>query len=48
MEDLGGGSDSPGGGGERRTQEMFIKMGSQIRLNCQLRKATERPTFIFW
>ena len=26
----------------------FIKAGSELKLNCYLRKATERPSYIFW
>ena len=32
----------------RGPKEMFIKKGSQLKLMCDLRKATERPNFIFW
>ena len=52
-------ASDPGGGrreneeeeevkGERRVQEVFIKLGSQLRLICNLRRATSRPTFLFW
>ena len=37
-----------GGRGGRRVQEVFIKLGSQLRLICNLRRATSRPTFLFW
>ena len=29
-------------------KEMFIKSGSQLKLKCELKKATEKPKFIFW
>ena len=32
----------------RRVQEVFIKLGSQLRLICNLRRATSKPTFLFW
>ena len=28
--------------------EKFIKVGSELKLNCYLRKATEAPAYIFW
>ena len=28
--------------------EKFIKAGSELKLNCYLRKATETPAYIFW
>ena len=28
--------------------EKFIKAGSELKLNCYLRKATEPPAYIFW
>ena len=28
--------------------EKFIKAGSELKLNCYLRKATEAPAYIFW
>ena len=36
------------GGGRPRVQEVFIKLGSQLRLVCSLRRATAKPTFLFW
>ena len=51
-------ASDPGGGrrdkeeeevrGGRRVQEVFIKLGSQLRLICNLRRATSKPTFLFW
>ena len=35
-------------GSWRGVQEVFIKLGSQLRLLCNLRRATSRPTFLFW
>ena len=29
-------------------KEIFIKKGSQLKLKCELKKATEKPKFIFW
>eukprot|EP00090_Calanus_glacialis_P009044 TRINITY_DN17375_c0_g1_i1.p1 TRINITY_DN17375_c0_g1~~TRINITY_DN17375_c0_g1_i1.p1 ORF type:complete len:318 (+),score=41.09 TRINITY_DN17375_c0_g1_i1:58-1011(+) len=29
-------------------KEMFIESGSQLKLKCELKKATEKPKFIFW
>jgi len=29
-------------------KEIFIKKGSQLKLKCDLKKATEKPNFIFW
>ena len=29
-------------------KEIFIKKGSQLKLKCELKKATEKPNFIFW
>ena len=29
-------------------KEIFIKKGSKLKLKCILKKATERPEFIFW
>ena len=37
-----------GKGGGRQVQEVFIKLGSQLRLVCSLRRATAKPTFLFW
>jgi len=34
--------------GQRGPKEMLIKSGSQIKLKCELKKATEKPEFIFW
>ena len=36
------------GRGGRRVEEVFIKLGSQLRLICHLRRATSKPTFLFW
>lgn len=33
---------------EEEAREKFIKAGSQLKLNCYLRKATEPPSYIFW
>ena len=35
-------------GSWRGVQEVFIKLGSQLRLICHLRRATSKPTFLFW
>jgi len=32
----------------RGPKEMFIKSGSELKLKCELKKATEKPKFIFW
>ena len=37
-----------GRGGGRKVQEVFIKLGSQLRLICNLKRATSKPTFLFW
>jgi len=29
-------------------KEIFIKKGSQLKLKCEMKKATEKPNFIFW
>ena len=29
-------------------REIFIKKGSQLKLKCEMKKATEKPKFIFW
>ena len=29
-------------------KEIFIKKGSKLKLKCLLKKATEKPEFIFW
>ena len=29
-------------------KEIFIKKGSQLKLKCEMKKATEKPKFIFW
>ena len=34
--------------GSGRVEEVFIKQGSQLRLICNLRRATSKPTFLFW
>ena len=33
---------------KEEAHEKFIKAGSQLILNCYLRKATETPAYIFW
>ena len=43
-EKVGAGEEEVKGG----AQEKFIKGGSELRLNCHLRKATEPPAYIFW
>ena len=29
-------------------REIFVKRGSQLKLRCELKKATEKPGYIFW
>ena len=33
---------------EEEARLKFIQVGSQLKLNCYLRKATEPPAYIFW
>ena len=33
---------------EINQKEIFIKKGSKLKLKCLLKKATEKPEFIFW
>ena len=32
----------------KNQKEIFIKKGSQLKLKCEMKKATEKPKFIFW
>ena len=34
--------------GTAEQNEKFIKRGSELKLRCYLRKATEAPAYIFW
>ena len=50
MESVGGGERNKEIQDEKNSnqKEIFIKKGSQLKLKCGLKKATEKPEFIFW